>query len=327
MKTNQFFLRPPKPFHGRAGQALVLGSFFVVAFFAFAAVSVDVSRLYLEKKKLQNATDSAALAGAIEFPQANSSDLRYDTKARNFATANRLQDAEIDTVEAGHWDTNTTSFTAGATPVDSVRVAATRTVSLTFAPVIGLKTLTVHAHSVAQAYASDSVTGLAMPWVIMYDTNNPPNKCDNFELRADTTPTGGTWRLPSDSNSGSEYRDRIENGFDGTISVGDTIQLVPGLKNGPTQQGVNYRIGLDPNATCATAKNDSGRIVVVPYILPGTMPSGNGAEMTVMGFASFFLTSTDHGAVQGKFLGLFAGKSVFRHPPSPSTVNTALLVE
>lgn len=238
-----------------------------------------------------------------------------------------MTDAEIESVEVGHFDATSRTFTVGASPKDSIRVTAVRTLNMAFAPVIGIKKLTVRAHSVAQLFAADSVTGLAMPWVIEFDTNAPPAKGATVDLRTGGTPTGGTWRLPSDSNSGSLYRTRIENGFEGTLSVGDTIELVPGLKVGPTSQGVNYRIGLDPNATFATVKSTSPRIVIVPFIAPGTMGSGNGAPEKVIGFASFFLTGSQHGAVQGQYLNVFGGKSVSRRPPSTVGPNTALLVE
>jgi Flp pilus assembly protein TadG len=39
--------------------------FFLFALFAFAALSIDVGKLYVVKKKLQNATDSGAHAGAV----------------------------------------------------------------------------------------------------------------------------------------------------------------------------------------------------------------------------------------------------------------------
>lgn len=50
-----------------SGQSLVLVTAFMVMLFGFAALSLDGGRLYLNKKKLQNATDCAALAELSSF--------------------------------------------------------------------------------------------------------------------------------------------------------------------------------------------------------------------------------------------------------------------
>ncbi len=51
------------------GQALVLIVLAIVAMFGFAALAVDVGRLYAERRRLQNAVDSAALAAAFAASQ------------------------------------------------------------------------------------------------------------------------------------------------------------------------------------------------------------------------------------------------------------------
>src|SRR5438132_8186945 len=79
----------------RSGQSLVIGALFAVALFGFAALCFDFGKLYVEKKKLQNATDAAALAGAMQLPQKDSSDNSYETKAQAFVTTNRVTEAEI----------------------------------------------------------------------------------------------------------------------------------------------------------------------------------------------------------------------------------------
>jgi Flp pilus assembly protein TadG len=319
----------------RSGQSLVIGALFVVALFGFAALSFDVGKLYIEKKKLQNATDAAALAGALQLPQKDSSDNSYETTAQAFVTTNRVTDAEIRLIQIGDYDAATKTFTANAAPKDAVLVSAQRTVPMSIAPVIGIKTLTVSAHSVAQAFATDSVTGQALPWVIEFDTNAPPSRCQPLTLRFDVSPTGGAWAPLGDPMSGDTYRNRIWNdktndgGYEGTLSVGDTIQLVTGVKTGPNQQGVSARIATDPNSTCGTVQNGSERIVIVPFIPPGTMAAGAGGTVKVGGFAAFFLTgvSDDGKVVYGEFHDIFAGKTVLRRTPSLVTPNTVILVE
>jgi Flp pilus assembly protein TadG len=319
-----------RPNRGRrcTGQSLVIIALLMVALFGFVALSLDVGRLYVEKKKMQNVTDAAALAGAIELPLDSSSDV--DGTARAFAAANKATDVEILSVDVGHYDATSRTFAANAAPNDSVKVVGQRTVTLTFGPVIGIKTLTVGAHSVAQAFRTDSVTGLAMPWVIHLDTNTPISLCQTFTLKLDDSQAAGMWTVPNTSMSADEYRARIEGGFGGTVSVGDQIEFVTGTKQGPNDQGVNDRISQDPSATCQTVKGSSARLVVVPYIF-GPLPAGSGGNqfLNIDGFAVFFLTESLNGGKQivGQFQNLFAGKTINRLPPSQTAPNTALLVE
>src|SRR5262249_35823894 len=116
---------------GRHGQALVITVFFILALFAFAALSIDGGRLYIERKKLQNATDAAALAGASTLPLKSPSDTDYDSMSRAFAITNKVLSSEVVSVEVGHYDRTAKTFTAGGAPNDSVRVAAQRNVTLT----------------------------------------------------------------------------------------------------------------------------------------------------------------------------------------------------
>ena|ERR1051326_8565013 len=313
---------------GASGQSLVIAALFMVVLFGFAALSIDISRLYVQKKKLQNATDAAALAAAMELPPTSDFPLRYDDTARSFANANQLKSAEIGAVEVGHYDASSKTFNAGATTKDSVRVTAARVVPMSFAVVLGIKSLPVRAHSVAQVFASSSIT-VALPWVIEFDTNAPPPLCQDTTLRFVDLPNTGAWAPVGDSMSADDYRTRIQQGYESTLSVGDIIKLVAGMKTGPNSMGVQYRIAQDPFATCATVQNSSPRLVIVPTVLPGTMATCPNCTMPVAGFVSFFLTgvSSDGKIVYGQYHHVYAGRSVSRQPVLTYSPATAVLVE
>src|SRR5512135_850844 len=51
------------------GQALVLIVLAIVAMFGFAALAVDIGRLFAERRRIQNAADSAALAAVFAASQ------------------------------------------------------------------------------------------------------------------------------------------------------------------------------------------------------------------------------------------------------------------
>jgi Flp pilus assembly protein TadG len=317
--------------HERSGQALVVIVMFVVVFCAFAVLSVDFGKLYHTKKILQNGTDAASLAGVMEAVGKPASDTTFETKAKDFAVANKVTIPEITQVLAGTWSASS-GFTAGATPRDAVLVSAQRTVPMTFARIFGIRELPVSATSVAQAFASDSITGVAMPWAIdTYDPLNPPSRCQEVTLRFSSAPNGGAWTETPSNNSGNVYEERIRSGYEGTLSVGDIIYSVQGVKTGVNRQETEARIGKDPGATCDTVANNSERLVILPYVALGTFSGGSGtwSQAEVLGFVVFFLERTeDNGKVViGKYREAFAGTSVSKKPPTPGTPSVALLVE
>jgi len=70
------------------GQALILITLAAVVLFAFAALAIDGSRVYSDKRHAQNAADSAALAGALKYAREGATDTVITTKARAVALSN-----------------------------------------------------------------------------------------------------------------------------------------------------------------------------------------------------------------------------------------------
>jgi Flp pilus assembly protein TadG len=315
----------------RAGQSLVVVALLITALFGFAALSVDVGKLYFAKKRLQNGTDAASLAAVKDLPLLGAQKTNYVERAHDFADANKVPSAQVTSVEAGHF-TEGGGFVAGQTPLDSVRVCASRPVDLAFGPVIGLPSMTVSACSVAQGFRSDSITGIAMPWAIdSFDPGNPPSPCQEVTLRFASAPNGGSYTTSPSDNSATVYEQRIHEGYPGTISIGDTIYSLQGMKTGPNREGVAARISRDPSSTCQTVQNDSPRLVVLPYVAFGAFGGGTGTwtSARVLGFVVFFLERTeDNGkVVVGKYRTIFAGSSVTRQPPQPAQPAQVFLVQ
>ena len=61
------------------GQALILVAIAAVALFAFAALAIDGSRAYSDKRHAQNAADTAVLAGALAYTRASDVDKSIPT--------------------------------------------------------------------------------------------------------------------------------------------------------------------------------------------------------------------------------------------------------
>ena len=62
------------------GQALILIALAAIGLFAFAALAIDGSRAYSDKRHAQNAADTAALAGALAYARADRDDIENDSE-------------------------------------------------------------------------------------------------------------------------------------------------------------------------------------------------------------------------------------------------------
>lgn len=82
------------------GQALILIALAAIGLFAFAALAIDGSRVYSDKRHAQNAVDTAAMAGALAYSRADQDDKKdaveiYDiisNAAQSRATSNGYDD-------------------------------------------------------------------------------------------------------------------------------------------------------------------------------------------------------------------------------------------
>ena len=70
------------------GQALILITFAAIGLFAFAALAIDGSMVFSDKRHAQNAADTAALAGAL----AHSRGQDISTTAKSRALSNGYND-------------------------------------------------------------------------------------------------------------------------------------------------------------------------------------------------------------------------------------------
>lgn len=174
---NQSVSQKPSGFRNESGATIIIVTFFMVALFAFAALSLDVGNVLREQRKAQIATDAAALAGAILLTNGN--DTVVITGATAIAEINGVTTNEIGAgattgrwgnypgqIQVGNWDTNrptTTRFQDGGTPRNAVRVPARRNVPLHFAPIVGLRNMNPVVVSVATLESLATPTGLR-PW-------------------------------------------------------------------------------------------------------------------------------------------------------------------
>jgi Flp pilus assembly protein TadG len=116
------------------GQALILVAFAAIGLFAFAALAIDGSRVYSDRRQAQNAADTAALAGALAYVRGN--DIQAAAQART-------TDNGYDGGEKSDVTITTTAIAAGSgkcpgnTSGTEITVKIVSYLDTTFARIIG----------------------------------------------------------------------------------------------------------------------------------------------------------------------------------------------
>lgn len=177
------------------GQALILITLAAIGLFAFAALAIDGSRVYSEKRHAQNAADAAALAGALEYTRNNSvSDSGISTKAQSRATSNGYDDditSNDVTVSIVAIPSGVSSPCPGKTAGKDITVTIKAYVDTTFARVIGRDQVTTAVTATSRAcgfyfeplFLGDAVVGL--------DDNKDPRYCGIDSGTGDWVVKGG----------------------------------------------------------------------------------------------------------------------------------------
>lgn len=320
-------MKPTTISNREQGTVFVIVTFFIVALFGFAGLSIDVGNTLLQRKKIHEACDAAALAAAVEWASGRSA-AEVTTMAENFCVANGMDADEIVAVEPGTWVHATATFTGplDILPVNvnpAVRVIGRRKVPMYFARIVGTSEMNPRVESVAVVGPAGSACCI-VPWAgCSLDT--VPTKCETIVLKISDTCVPGNFGALN-LNTGGEhgggannYRDNIENNYPGIVHVGDQFYPESGDKVGPTDRAVENRLaGLPPYVCTATsAPPDNMRYALVPITTP--LPRGNSAPVTVLGFWTIVLDdSTEKGEVTARFIDVYSGGEVDPSTPPVS---------
>ncbi len=161
------------------GQALILIALAVVGLFTFAALAIDGTRVYSDKRHAQNAADTSVLAAALAKVRGGS-DAQVEQAARDRATSNGYSN---DTIPVNSGTPNTKVVVAlcsaentidpvtnllmpacqglpsGANKSEYIRVWIVSTIPSTFGRVIGRSTFTTGVEAIAHVQGGTSGTG------------------------------------------------------------------------------------------------------------------------------------------------------------------------
>lgn len=286
-----------RAFQREDGQSLVQFTVMFVALLAFMALAVDVGNAYLERRRMQNAADAAALAGAREMCLGQSAaTIRAAANSyliRNGMDAGDVQTEDIEIVES------------------SVIAHAHRQVTTMIAQLMGIVTIGVSADATASCTGANAACGLwpvafdlslyvdvpcGQPMVIWdadkdnqsvscviggvprdicecYDCDLDNNGSDDFAVITDmargwmdfpsTNDPVYTDNCKSQGCGASELACRILNGSGGRITLPACIPGLRGIKAGvkdevESRRGDVVQIALYSAINCATDSHCSG---------------------------------------------------------------------
>ncbi|HEY5624692.1 MAG TPA: TadE/TadG family type IV pilus assembly protein [Gammaproteobacteria bacterium] len=246
------------------GIVMILFALGLVVLLGVTGVALDGAHGMLNKTRLQNLVDAAALSGAKTLDQTDDPILaEANARAIFNANAGDSGNAEIqDSLGGGEltvavqFSTTLHPFVPGTSPERYVRVIA-RNLRLDgwFIPVMGFDEKVVGASAVAGPSPTINTACNIAPMMVCGDPNAPAN--ENFGY-----PLGFTDVLKASTNSfdigpgnfqlirlgsamgGADIREAMAGGYDECASVGDVIPTEPGNTVGPVVQGFNTRFGI-----------------------------------------------------------------------------------
>lgn len=296
------------------GQAAILTIFALTTLIGMVALVIDVGVWRTERGHMVNAADAGALAGAASLNQGAAAAEAVAEKA-----------AMVNGASSANAVAYTTSSPNGP---DTIKVSVTAPGKPYFAKLFGISGFDINATATAQVFSYNSLQGKPL-FPIAVTPDAIPSFGDEVTLKFGggdcTNGNCGAVQLPyeengcASQNGGSTWRGLLGQTLTPCqVQVGDSLTTEPGVKVGPTDEGLQTRIGsntdtfsdvvrVDPNGGLATIINyDSPRLVEVPIVVNSsdasdTWPNGRGS-VQVVGFAYFFITSWDGGEVKGQLV-------------------------
>lgn len=246
------------------GAVLILLAVAMVAILASAGLALDVSHQLINKTRLQNTVDAAALAGAKILDQTADTGLAA-------AAVQAMFDDNAD--DPGNFELNAAAmtpivqfsntvapFVPGTVPAMYVRVIANGFVLPAWLiQVIGINQKTVGATAVAGPSPTINYSCNLVPLIICGDpTQDPAQGAPTYwgyvdgeiqRLKAGTDPGcqepeigPGNFQLAALGGTGADVvRENLAGGYNGCTYDDDTIPTQPGNQVGPVVQGVNTR--------------------------------------------------------------------------------------
>jgi Flp pilus assembly protein TadG len=275
------------------GQALILIALAAIGLFAFAALAIDGSMAFSDKRQAQNAADTAALAAVLAKIRGND----WEAAARSRASSNGYtQNGTTQIVEVylcNNANASCTGLPADADLTQYIQVKITSHVNTYFAKVVGRSEVVNRVDSVTRAvpsYRSSLFGGNAL--VALNKTACPAL---DFKGSSTTTVTGSGVFVNSNCDSGSNQAFNASTGSGvfntpclnlvGGVTLGtNTVLNSPGTSCANQTHNLGMQI-TDPLTTftkpnpCGTTAGAYDSTTLNPGNYSGAFPPGNQTQM------------------------------------------------
>jgi Flp pilus assembly protein TadG len=273
-----------RPLKDESGAVIVVVALLMTVFLGFVALVIDGGMLYMEKQKLRDIADAAALAGAQELPtidqasvQANQSIILNEADPTLF---------KINFNENNH----------------RITVRGEKTVDLVFAKALGFPSAKVDAVSNVEIGALMSGRG-AVPVGIEYTSQLTFG--DIKYLKVEDATVGNFGALALAGPGASLYEEDFKNGYKYELRVNQIINTQTGNLAGPTARAVNFRIAACPTSTYLDHPDDCPRVVLLPVFQSVVTEQNQVKAVKIVGFAKFFIENVSTGSQSAEIVGRF----------------------
>ncbi len=292
------------------GAVLVWVAASMIVLFGAGALSLDYGRLVVTRWRLQTAADAASLAGAWELGE--------DLQSQEVREINATQVAQA----VANDNKNGATYTVIFPKTTQCHVTGQEVVPMTFARILGVDASTVQAQAAAELSGVSGAKGLrpfgieeppgqsfefGVVYTLKLSSIDNKDKKDKDESQY---PYHGNFHIlafTGEEVGAADYLDKIINGYDGEVKIGDSVLTQPGNITGKTREGINTIISWDNHSWEWYMSNlndlyNSPRIITLPIVVGYEDASGR-SYVTVVGFASFYVEELDNNSqVKGRFV-------------------------
>lgn len=274
------------------GNVSIILCLLIVALLGFTAYVVDIGMVYIEKIKLSNAIDAAALAAILELPN-------DDMKAKT---------AAIEYLQKNDIDPNQTTVSISADH-KSIEIDGIKNVKHLFAQTIGISSSNVDAKTIAVIGPIKSVKSGLRPFAVQ-KYNFIYGDLVTLKTGAGNGSQGNYGAVVLGGQGANVFKVNALYGYNGTVAVGDYINTEPGNMAGVCNDIKNYI-----NSEQSTFNNfprNSIRIWTIPLV--DSLNVNGSKPILVTGFAEFYVEDVNGKSgnveISGRFIKFVSNGSI-----------------
>lgn len=273
-----------KKYLNNSGNVSVLMCVALVGLLAMTSYVVDIGQVYIEKEKLTNGIDAAALAAALELPK---DPLKAETVAKEYLVKNNI-DVENVVIQIG---------------IDhkSIAIGANKEVLHLFAGIFGIEQSQINASNKVIVGPLKSVSGGIRPFAVETFDYQYGDRVILKEGAGDGY-HGNYYAVALGGTGLSVLRENVINGYRGTLHIGDIINTEPG--NMATILTTIRDVIQADGSTFQNFKRISPRIWTIPIV--DSLSVDGSKPVTITAFAQFYIedvgSKSGHAQLTGRFL-------------------------